>query len=99
METQRKLARHLVARGAHYVFIGKDNQPNLAEDIRLHFAARAEPDFRETPELQHGRVETRAIWTATALNDYLDFPHLGQVFAITRHTIEKMTGKRAGHRR
>jgi predicted transposase YbfD/YdcC len=91
--TQRKLAHHLVARGAHYVFIAKDNHPHLAEDIRLHFAARAEPDFRAAPDLQHGRVETRAIWTSTALNDYLDFPHVGQVFAIERHTIEKTTGK------
>ncbi len=91
--TQRKLARHLVARGAHSVFIAKDNQPHLAEDIRRHFAARAEPDFRAAPDLQHGRVETRAIWTSTALNDYLDFPHVGQVFAIERHTIEKTTGK------
>ena len=48
--THRKLARHLVARGAHYVFIAKDNQPHLADDIRLHFAERAEPDFREPPE-------------------------------------------------
>lgn len=91
--TQRKLARHLVARGAHSVFIAKDNQPHLAEDIRRHFAARAEPDFRAAPDLPHGRVETRAIWTSTALNDYLDFPHVGQVFAIERHTLEKTTGK------
>lgn len=26
---------------------------------------------------------------STALNDYLDFPHVGPVFAIERHTIEK----------
>jgi hypothetical protein len=32
--------------------------------------------------LQHGRIESRAIWTSTALNTYLDFPHVGQVFAI-----------------
>jgi predicted transposase YbfD/YdcC len=91
--TQRNLARYLVARAAHYVFIAKDNQPHLAEDIRLHFTERGEPDFREPPDLQHGRVETRAIWTSTTLNDYLDFPHVGQVFAIERHTIEKTTGK------
>lgn len=91
--TQRKLAQYLVERGAHYVFIVKDNQPTLAADIRLHFAERGEPDFREQPELHHGRIESRAIWTSTALNDYLDFPHVGQVFAIERHTIEKKTGK------
>jgi predicted transposase YbfD/YdcC len=91
--TQRKLASYVVERGAHYLFTVKDNQPTLAADIRLHFAERGEPDFREPLTLQHGRLETRAIWTSTALNDYLDFPHVGQVFAIERHTIEKKTGK------
>jgi predicted transposase YbfD/YdcC len=93
--TQRKLAEYLHARGAHYVFIAKDNQPTLAADIRLHFAARGEPDFRTPPSLEHGRIESRAIWTSTALNAYLDFPHVGQVFAIERHRIEKKTGKRS----
>jgi predicted transposase YbfD/YdcC len=91
--TQRTLAEYLIARDAHYVFIAKDNQPTLAADIRLHFATRGEPDFRESPSLQHGRIESRAIWTSTALNDYLDFPHVGQVFAIERRRIEKKTGK------
>lgn len=91
--TQRKFAQYLIERGAHYVFIVKDNQPTLAADIHLHFASRGEADFREPPQLQHGRIESRAIWTSTALNDYLDFPGVGQVFAIERNTIEKKTGK------
>jgi len=91
--TQRKIARHVLERGAHYLFVAKDNQPTLAADIRLHFSNRGEPDFREPWSLQHGRLERRAIWTSTALNDYLDFPHLGQVFAIERCTIAKKTGK------
>jgi predicted transposase YbfD/YdcC len=91
--TQRKIAEYVVARGAHYVFIAKDNQPTLAADIRLHFAARGEPDFREPLSLAHGRLESRAIWTSTALNDYLDFPHVGQVFVIERQRIDKKTGK------
>jgi len=91
--TQRKIAEHVVARGAHYLFIAKDNQPTLAADIRLHFANRGEPDFREPLSLAHGRLEARAIWTSTALNDYLDFPYVGQVFAIERQCIDKKTGK------
>jgi predicted transposase YbfD/YdcC len=91
--TQRKIAEHVVARGAHYLFIAKDNQPTLAADIRLHFANRGEPDFREPLSLTHGRLEARAIWTSTALNDYLDFPHVGQVFVIERQRIDKKTGK------
>jgi len=46
--TQRKLARYLVEdRAAHYLFIAKDNQPTLAQDLRLFFRDRGEPDFRE----------------------------------------------------
>ena len=91
--TQRKLADDLVKRGAHDLFTAKDNQPTLAADIRLHFTERGEPDFREPWSLQHGRLERRSIWTSTALNTDLDFPHVGQIFAIERHTIEKKTGK------
>jgi len=77
--TQRKLARHLVQdRLAHYVFIAKDNQPTLAQDIRLAFANRKAPGFSEPATLAHGRIESRSIWTSTRLNDYLDFPFVGQ---------------------
>jgi len=92
--TQRKLAHYLVEdRSAHYVFIAKDNQPTLAEDIRLVFEGRQEPDYSEPYTLAHGRLESRSIWTSTKLNDYLDFPFVGQVFAIQRHTTDKKTGK------
>jgi predicted transposase YbfD/YdcC len=93
--TQRKLAQYLIDRNAHYVFTVKDNQPTLRDDIRLVFEDRGEPGFTEPPTLAHGRIEQRAIWTTTRLNDYLDFPGVGQVFVITRPTIEKTTGKRS----
>ena len=92
--TQRKLARYLVEeRGAHYLFTVKANQPTLLADIRLLFESRGAPDFREPVTLAHGRLESRAIWTTTALNDHLNFPHVGQVFAIERLRIDKKTGK------
>ena len=91
--TQRKLATYAVERKAHYVFPVKANQPTLYEAIQLAFADRQQPDFRESPDLAHGRIEHRSIWTSTRLNDYLDFPGVGQVFLIERHVIEKKTGK------
>jgi predicted transposase YbfD/YdcC len=92
--TQRPLARYLVEqRGAHYLFTAKDNQPTLLDDIRLLFEGRSEPDFREPFTLDHGRLESRAIWTTTRLNDYLNFPYVGQAFVIERQSIEKKTGK------
>jgi predicted transposase YbfD/YdcC len=94
--TQRRLARYLVEdRQAHYHFTVKGNQPQLFEDIRLYFEDRQEPDFVVGPSLEHGRIETRRIWTTTALNDYLDFPHVGQAFVIERERIEKKTGKQS----
>jgi len=92
--TQRKLASYLVKdRLAHYVFTAKGNQLTLAQDIRLAFENRKAPDYSEPSTLAHGRIESRSIWTSTLLNDYLDFPFVGQIFAIQRHTIDKKSGK------
>lgn len=94
--TQRKLAHYLVEqRHAHYHFTVKGNQPTLHADIALYFRDRQAPDFVDVAPCDHGRIETRSIWVTSALNDYLDFPHLGQVYAIERHTIHKKTGKQS----
>lgn len=94
INTQCKIANYIVIdRLAHYMFIAKDNQPTLAEDIRLAFENRKAPDYSEPYTAAHGRIESRSIWTSTLLNNYLDFPFVGQVFAIQRHTINKKTGK------
>ena len=92
--TQRKFAQYLVEdRLAHYVFTAKDNQLTLAQDIRLAFENLKTPDYSEPYTLAHDRIESRSIWTSTLLNDYLDFPFVGQIFAIQRHTIDKKSGK------
>ncbi len=94
--TQRKLAAYVVEeRKAHYHFTVKGNQPTLLEDLVLFFRNRKEPDFVEHTPPDHGRIETRSIWTTSALNEYLDFPHVGQAFVIEREIIQKKTGKRS----
>lgn len=91
--TQRRLADYLVAdRQAHYHFTVKGNQPGLLADLTLYFQTRNEPDAVSV-DSGHGRIETRKIWTSTELNDYLDFPWVGQVFVIERESINKKTGK------
>jgi predicted transposase YbfD/YdcC len=73
--TQRKLAQYLVEeQKAHYYFTVKANQPTLLQDIVLFFQDRKEPDFVEHTPPDHGRIETRKIWTTSALTGYLDFP-------------------------
>ncbi len=80
-------------RKAHYHFTVKGNQPGVLEDLKLYFQDRGEAHFVEHTPPDHGRVETRKIWTTTELNDYLSFPHVGQAFVIERHTTNKKTGK------
>ena len=91
--TQRALATYIVLRQAHYHFTVKSNQATLQRDIALLFEKRAAADFVEVSPPDHGRIETRRIWCSTALNAYLDFPHVGQVFLIERESIEKKTGE------
>lgn len=92
--TQRNLAKYIVnERKAHYHFTVKGNQPTLHADISLYFQNRKEPDFIISDPPDHGRIETRKIWTTTELNSYLDFPHVGQAFVIERQSINKKTGK------
>lgn len=99
MLTQRALATHLLDRGAHYLFTAKGNQPTLESDIRLtldHTIARRAPDFiDESPKPEHGRRERRSIWVSSKLNDYLDFPGVGQVFAVRRDTVEVTSGEQS----
>ncbi len=82
----------MVARGAHYHFSVKGNQTTLQEDIRLLFAPRGRAHHSETSPAEHGRIETRRIWCSSRLNDYLEFPHVGQVFLIEREVICKKSG-------
>lgn len=49
---------------------------------------RLSPPDVQTTDKGHGRIEIREIWTSTKLNDYLDFPHVGQVFCIRRTTTD-----------
>lgn len=91
--TQRGIAEYIVAQRGHYHFTVKGNQPTLERDIALLFEHRGAADSVATTPPDHGRIETRRIWCSTALNDYLDFPHVGQALLIERETLNKKTGK------
>lgn len=95
--TQRELAQYLVeARGAHYHFTVKGNQKQLLEETALYFDyLDRKPDHSTLDSPDHGRIETRNIWVTTALNDYLNFPHVGQAFMVERITIHKKSGKQS----
>ena len=96
--TQRELADYLVGtRKAHYYFTVKGNQPGLLEALEFYFRDRGQPHFVEHTPPDHGRIETRKIWTTTELNRYLDFPHVGQAFVIERHRTQKERRELAGN--
>jgi len=71
----------------------KGNQPGVFQDIALYFEDRQAPDFIDCSPPDHGRIEVRKIWTTPELNDYLNFPHVGQSFVVQREFTEKKTGQ------
>ncbi len=92
--TQRAIATFLVEeKRAHYHFIVKANQKNLLEALETEFASRKTIPDSVTHDMGHGRIETRKIWVSQRLNQYLDFPHVHQAFAIEREVIHKKTAK------
>ncbi|MCK7540878.1 MAG: ISAs1 family transposase [Marinilabiliales bacterium] len=91
--TQRRIAEYITdQRHAHYHFTVKGNQAGLRQDIEQFFKERREPDFIDRSPSDHGRIETRKIWTTTELNGYLQFPHVGQSYVIERESIRKKDG-------
>jgi predicted transposase YbfD/YdcC len=99
---QRNLCQLVVDSGGDYLFIVKENQPTLHEDIRLLFdpppgTALPLDDRREarTVENGHGRHhDTRELVASTDLVGYTDWPHLAQTFRFERTWDEKGTTKR-----
>lgn len=102
MQTQRKLSIQIVAAGGDFVWVVKDNQANTRQAIERLFAPeQPRPgfgcppmDFQSdtTTDKQAGRIEERTLTTSSLLNDYLDWPHLGQVFKLERRVTDLSTG-------
>lgn len=94
MQTQRPLSEQIVEDGGDYLWIVKNNQPTLRADIETLFMSQGAPcnpaDFRTARTLDkgHGRIEQRRLTASSALNDYLDWPYLGQVFEIERESYD-----------
>jgi predicted transposase YbfD/YdcC len=94
MHTQKVASQQVVAGGGHYLWPVKENQPRLYEDIRRLFApdkpkpgfGKIETDFLTAYKTNygHGRLETRSIQTSAMLNDYADWPGIGQVYRLER---------------
>ena len=96
--TQRALAAQIRRQGGHYLMVVKENQPALHAAIHRLFTAPPVPlasDCAATSthtEKGHGRLETRTLERSAALNDYLDWPGVGQVLRRTYRAVDLATG-------
>jgi predicted transposase YbfD/YdcC len=103
MHTQRAISAHIVERGGDYLWPVKENQERLYQDIQRLFApdkpkpgfGKIATDFQSAQKVNcgHGRIEKRTIQTSAMLNDYLDWPGVGQVYRLERKFTWMRRGK------
>jgi predicted transposase YbfD/YdcC len=94
MHTQRAVSEQILEAGGQYLWPVKDNQERLRDSIQRLFApeqpkpgfGKIKTDFETARQVScgHGRIEIRTIQTSEMLNDYLDWPGVGQVYQIER---------------
>ena len=104
MFSQQQLSKQIVEAGGDYLWIVKDNQPNLRAAVERLFQPETclaghsplKTDFERAKSLDrgHGRCERRTITVSGLLNAYLHWPHLGQVFRLEREVVTLKTGQK-----
>jgi predicted transposase YbfD/YdcC len=92
MYTQRTLSTQIVEAGGDYLWLVKNNQPELHDDIEQLFipepnelgTAALPTDFTtaRTIEKGHGHIEERILTTSSMLHAYTTWPYLAQVFKL-----------------
>lgn len=103
MHTQRDLSEQIIQAGGDFVWVVKENQPTLHEEIATLFApptptvlgAYPPNDFVsfQSVDKGHGRREKRTITVSCELNDYSLWPSLKQVLRIDRERTELKSGR------
>jgi len=94
LHTQRETSELIVEAGGDYVWLAKDNQARLSQDIAQLFAPEVyvpgfspgPSDFRTVQQVNkgHGRIETRRLTVSSLLAETSDWPGLAQVFQLHR---------------
>lgn len=92
--TQRELSLQIVDAGGDYLWLAKGNQAHLRRDIEqllqpetcLPGTSPVITDLQtaQTQEKNRGRIETRTLTVSGLLAESSDWPHLAQVFKLTR---------------
>jgi len=94
LHTQRETSEVIVEAGGDYLWLAKDNQPRLAQDIAQVFAPEVyvpgfspgPSDFRTAHQVNkgHGRIEKRTLTVSSLLAETSGWPGLAQVFKLQR---------------
>jgi len=105
MHAQRDISEQICANGGKFIWTIKCNQSRThwaIEKLFVHEVCNLRQGAPLSKHCQmvsqvnkgHGRIEKRTIMVSTELNDYLNWPHLAQVFRIERITWhEKFKGR------
>lgn len=94
LHTQRETSELIVEAGGDYLWLAKDNQARLHQDIAQLFAPEVyvpgfspgPSDFRMVQQVNkgHGRLEKRRLTVSSLLAESSDWPGLAQVFKLER---------------
>jgi predicted transposase YbfD/YdcC len=105
MHTQRALSAQILQAGGDYLWLVKDNQPTLRQEIEQVFTAdwgtvlgvSVPHDERSagTVDKGHGRLERRQIRVSAELGGCSDWPGLAQVFVVERERVDLRSAKQA----
>ncbi len=95
LHTQHAFCFSVTRWDGDFVLIAKDNQPTLADDLRLFFSEPPHDcrDWRtaRTVNKGHGRLEIRELVASTELNEFLggQWAGVAQVFQLMRTVYEE----------
>jgi predicted transposase YbfD/YdcC len=103
LHTQRELSAQIIAAHGDYIWLVKDNQPQLHTDIEQWFQPESHvkgfspvaKDFQTvcSTDKGHGRWEERTLTTSSLLSDYLAWPGVNQVFKLERRSVNTLTSQ------
>ena len=90
LHTTRETARVIVeTHGADYLMTVKENAPETHELLStIDWKRDATGFFQEEIDLAHGRIEQRSIQVMTPLEGLLNYPHVAQIFRLTRRRTD-----------
>ena len=95
LHTTRNTANTIVrSHGAHYLFTVKGNAPETFETLHsIEWERDADTIFSQHTDKPHGRIEQRHIQTLQPIPGLIKYPHVQQIFRVTRQRYTVTTGE------